>query len=564
MGTQLDIVALARRANVPVKSPPVELPPEHILSLGKLSPLPGSEEAFFGSFVTSKVELYRDLIKERGKAELAPVRFDYYRNERKRRQAIEHGDRYFESDTAFPPTFTGYLRYLFELAPDLGRVLDLELSRPRFITEPDRRAHTLVTGGSRSGKSELLKRLIHHYVKHPELGGVLVVDPHGEMSRQIARWQEFSGDGAKRLVYLDATAREDMGGLVPALNPIVRGAATDDELSDVADQLANALAFFGADGEGQTGQMQRLAKFVLRVQLALPGSSLMDMMSGLTVHKKRGKGMDTRPAAIPAFVRHGAKHHDEVVADFFETMFDGESYLGTRDALKRRLSHPLEVPIFRRMMTAPDPINLEALLNEGKVVVVNCASAGRAAANTLGRFLMAQVAGIGARRLSSPYSARAPFHVFVDEATKLMAPPFVSILEEFAKTKIWLTMAQQGAGEGADREFVGRVKRSTFLKFIGRSGNIGEMVKLLGLPRDEMPTLEQGQFVVTKTGEEGAAMLLDTRPSPLADNAGAMSDEEWRAVLNDQLATYYRPMKALPVKKAPEKQAEPPEDYWLE
>ena len=563
MAGKFDIVELARRANVPVKSLPVELPPEHILPLGQLSPLPGSEEAFLGKFVARKVELYSELVTSYGKHALAPASLDYYRNERKRRQPIRHGDQYFESDTEYPPTFTGYLRYLFELAPDLGRVLDLELSRPRFITEPDRRAHTLVTGGSQSGKSELLKRLIHHYVKHPELGGILVVDPHGFMSRQIARWQEFAGDGAKRLVYLDATAREDMGGLVPALNPIVRGAATDDELSDIADQLANALAFFGADGEGQTGQMQRLAKFVLRVQLALPGSSLMDMMNGLTVHKKRGKGMDTRPAAIPGFVRYGAKHPDEVVADFFETMFDGESYLGTRDALKRRMSHSLEVPVFRRMMTAPDPINLEALLNEGKVVIVNCASA-KSAKFTLGRFLMAQIAGIGARRLSNPYSSRAPIHVFVDEATILMAPPFVSILEEFAKTKIWLTMAQQGAGEGADREFIARVKRSTYLKFVGRSGNISEVMKLLGLPRSEIPTLERGQFVVTKTGEEGAAMLLDTRPSPLADNAGAMSDEDWRAVLDYQLATYYRPMKAPPVKKEPEKPAESTEGYWLE
>jgi hypothetical protein len=236
-----------------------------------------------------------------------------------------------------------------------------------------------------------------------------------------------------------------------------------------------------------------------------------------------------------------------VVRDFFLNDWNGESYRGTRDALKRRLSTHLRAPTFRRMMTAPNPIDLEALLNAGKVVVVNCGLEGEAG-DALGRFIMAQVAAIGRRRLDNARLERHPVHVFVDEATQLMAPPFVKILERFAKARIWLTMAQQGAGEGGDREFVNRVRRSTGLKFLGRSGNAGELLRLVDIGRGELPQLKQGEFLVAKTGEEKSLMLLRTlNPSPLKDDANAMSASEWAAVLEGQFAAYYRqPPKALP------------------
>ena len=461
------------------------------------------------------------------------------------------------------PSLASYLDYL----AGVSRELERETQPYRFpakicISEADRRAHTLITGGSRMGKSELLKRLIHHYVAHPELGGVLVVDPHGEMAAQIARWQEFAGDGMRRLVYLDAKAGEAVG-RVPALNPLVRGSASDDELSHVADQLANALSYFGGDGEGHTPQMHRLARFVLRVQLGMKGSTLMDTMSGLTLQGKRGQ--EASAPALPAFVAVGRDHPDEVVQDFFRTGFDGESYASTRDALKRRLTNALEVPVFRRMMTAPEPLDLEAELNAGKVVVVNCGTAGAAVANTVGQFMMAQVAAIGARRLANPDLKRMPVHVFVDEATRLMSPPFVEILEQFAKTRIWLTMAQQGAGEGATRDFIGRVTRNTGLKFIGASGKLGELEKFVDVSLKELPALERGQFVVVKTGAERDPLLLDTRPSPLADDAGAMSAAEWRAVLDYQLATYYRPTAPpAPPKPAEPESAPAAADRWRE
>lgn len=517
--------------------------------LGHLRALTGAEHGDVGEFVARKVELYNSALAAEGwRAEPAFTFREYLHHMahhvRRKPRRDEPEDWFDRPD--FTKDFNGYLAYLFDHNDYLASVLSAELERPRHLQETrDRRAHSLVTGGSRSGKSELVKLLVHHYVRHPELGGVLVVDPHGDMARQIARWQEFAGAGAGRLVYLDASEGAAHSAGVPALNPLVSGSATPDELATLSGQLADALAYFGGDGEGQTPQMQRLAAFCLQMLLELNDSTLLDLMHGLTVPPRSEKG--SQKPADPEFVRWGKTHPDEVVRDFFLNDWNGESYRGTRDALKRRLSTHLRAPTFRRMMTAPDPIDLEALLNAGKVVVVNCGLEGEAG-DALGRFIMAQVAAIGRRRLDNARLERHPVHVFVDEATQLMAPPFVKILERFAKARIWLTMAQQGAGEGGDREFVNRVRRSTGLKFLGRSGNVGELLRLVDIGRGELPQLKQGEFLVAKTGEEKSLMLLRTlNPSPLKDDANAMSTSEWAAVLEGQFAAYYRhPPKALP------------------
>lgn len=515
------------------------MPSAEHLNLGELVEIAAAKPS---AVLAELVERHRLMWRERGRPERGAFTFDGY---------IEHqkAPRRHKSDEdpldrpRYTPDLKGYRRYLEDFhGQDLAPYIDAAARMPRHIEETrDRRAHTLVTGGSGSGKSELLKLLIHHYVRHPELGGVLVIDPHADLARQVARWREFKGKGAERLVYLDATEGMARGGWVPALNPLVRGTASQDELSGIAGQLANALAYFGGDGEGQTPQMQRLASFCLQVLLEIDGSTLLDLLRGLTV-KARERGREK--VDEPEFVKRGRAHPNEVVRDFFENDWDGESYRSTRDALKRRLSTHLRAPIFQRMMAAPQPLNLEALLNAGKVVVVNCAMEG---GDALGRFLMAQVAAIGRRRIDNPRLEPHPIHVFVDEASELIAPPFISILEGCRKRNIWLTMAQQGAGEGGEREFINRVKRSTLLKLLGRSGTVGEIMRVVDVPRDSIPTLEQGDFIAVKTGHERSPMLLRTlRPSPLAGIGNAMSEAEFSAVRKLQARYYRQPATALP------------------
>ena len=93
---------------------------------------------------------------------------------------------------------------------------------------------------TKTGKSELLKALCLNYVQQADYASVLVLDPGGDMSRQIAQWPELIPQG--RLLYLDP-ALSDTHVPVIFMGPGVKPGKVHREVqpADVAPTLAAAL-----------------------------------------------------------------------------------------------------------------------------------------------------------------------------------------------------------------------------------------------------------------------------------------------------------------------------------
>ena len=540
---------VARDLGIPWTPPfsPPAVEASRTLNLGALVPIGVMEDSPVGKSVQEIIRRAEAACGELW-AERVPMTFDEYCDtiqDIKRIKQTIHREKYsdnpvyIENDSDMlrrfvteiydkkehSPDFSGYIRYIIRVNEELGSaILGAMQSLPPSINESDRHEHSLIVGSSGAGKSELLKLLVHHAVKHPELGAVLVLDPGGgKLAREIARWREFAGVGAERLVYLDAMAREDMGGLVPALNPLVRGKATADELMSIATQLADALTYLAGEGEGLTSYMERVATFGLRVLLDKENSTLKDLWDGLV--RKDGEPL----ASL------GKRHSAQMVRGHYEHEFFEDHYKSAKRGLSARLGGALSMPVFERILTAPNPFNLQAAVEAGRVIVVNCASAGEKGEIALGRLLMAQVAALGRRRSQNPYLPKAPLHVIVDEATQLMAPPMFNILQLLRKENIWLTMAQQGFGDGVSRDMRSVLKINTKLKMFGRSDSMGDVFRLMDWKGDS-PKLERAQWIVSVGGERQILQAAEH----LRDNTNAMTDAEWSSVLEAQFAKYYR------------------------
>ena len=439
-------------------------------------------------------------------------------------ELVRFGAELFNPDI-HTPDFRGYLQYLGTVNEALGFAILREVGEATpVLREELRRMHSLVIGGSGAGKSELLKLLLHHYVRHPELGAVLLLDPHDKLAREVARWREFSGSGAGRLVYLDGSARP---GLVPALNPLAAGSVAPDDIPTLAAQLGRAVALLSEEGEGVTGNMLRLARFCVWLLLERPGSTFLDFIRLLRATS------DADP-----LLRAGLRHRDELVRGFFEGSFQGSSLDAAKDGLVRRIEGALLAPAFRRMMTAPRPFDLQGALEAGKVVTVNVASAGSGDV-ALGRLLMAQVAALGERRIHNPQLPRTPVHVFVDEATKLTAPPVFKILKELRKVGIHLTMALQVLGDGMEAHDARHIVQNTEIKLVGKNRSMGQAFKALGWDtREGLPWLNTGQFIA-EWGNDGQRIHLEAA-THLLDDSNAMHPDAWQAVLERQLEAHHR------------------------
>src|SRR5512132_1552281 len=85
-----------------------------------------------------------------------------------------------------------------------------------LMPERDRQRHTYVLGKSGSGKSELLKLLVYGYLRKPGSATVVVIDPHGDLAEEIARFKEHRS--SDRLIYIDPYL-DGSGGRMPTINP---------------------------------------------------------------------------------------------------------------------------------------------------------------------------------------------------------------------------------------------------------------------------------------------------------------------------------------------------------
>lgn len=446
------------------------------------------------------------------------------------------------------PTPTGWGRYLADLSPGVAKYLDAIRNATRF-PEGARQEHTLIVAPTGHGKSTLLKALIYHYVSEPPSSAVVVLDPGGDLVRQVARWPELiRGD---RLVYIEPELKP---GFTVGLNPLDGRGLDERGQNHVAAALARAL---GEVVNELTDNMRTLVRTTATLLLGVPGATLRDMQvllrqSAATGAPKRrartrpGPGIELPPETAmqgndraAELLARGREHPDEEIADFFASEFEGEYFAPTRNSMAARLRNVLSLIDVRNMMTGPATVHLDTLINERRVVLVNLARFGDDGSAMVGRLLVALVAGLVRRRADLPEDAeRVPVQLFVDEVTTMVSPQMVRVLAELRKFGLHMTMAQQIAGAGFTTEQKAVLFGNTACKLVVPTDD--DVSKLFQTDRGkEVARLDRGEFLV-QWGRSAETRRLVVRPD-MADGARGVDDAEWRDFVERHLARYYRP-----------------------
>ena len=449
------------------------------------------------------------------------------------------------------PTPTGWGLYLASLAPALKEHLDA-LRRDALFPEAARQEHTLIVAPTGHGKSTLLKALIHHYVAEAPGSAVIVLDPGGDLVRQVARWPELiQGD---RLVYIEPELKP---GFTVGLNPLDGRGLDERGQNHVAAALARAL---GEVVNELTDNMRTLVRTTATLLLGTPGATLRDMQvllrqSAATAAPKRrarvrpGPGIELPPeTAVQGDERAaellalGREHPDEEVADFFASEFEGEYFAPTRNSMAARLRNVLSLIDVRNMMTGPATVHLESLIDARRVILVNLARFGDDGSAMVGRLLVALVAGLVRRRADLPEGARrVPVQLFVDEVTTMVSPQMVRVLAELRKFGLHMTMAQQIAGAGFTTEQKAVLFGNTACKLVVPTDE--DVNKLFQAERGkDAVRLGRGEFLV-QWGRSAETRRLVVRPD-MADGGRGVDDAEWRAFVERHVARYYRPSTA--------------------
>ena len=445
------------------------------------------------------------------------IKLSEYEKRRKERERIEQ---------SFENSDMGYIRFLYaEDPPNFRFFFDRYRTLP--ISEDDRKRHTYITGGAGSGKSEALKSIIFHYLTRNTSPALVLIDPHGDVAEQVAKWPELS-DGS-RLVYIDPSL---VAGRTPIFNPldIPEAERNPDDIAIIVKQLIEVFPEL-IQGLEFTPQMRTLISACLTVLLNVPGSTLADLMDFMD---------DTKNAA---WIRHA----DEVLAgsmyrDYFRREFMDKSSDITKRGIRMRLLEALQGnPPFLRMIGGQSTFNFEELLQRRAVVIFRLSRGdiGETTSNLIGKFIIARLKAFAFKQGRNHEDDRIPVHVFVDECQNYLSESVEIILKEARKFGVHLTLAQQILGDGMSPDLLKAILGNTAVKITGKNAlfTLKKIADETGADLDELQTLSTGYFH-TKAGNRRSVIVR--MPANRLKNEGAVSKEAWERLRDSQLARFYR------------------------
>lgn len=423
-------------------------------------------------------------------------------------------------------TDLGYLRFLCAEAPQVhGFFFDSLWTLP--IAEDDRRRHTYITGGAGSGKSEAIKAILFHYLTRNTAPALVLIDPHGDLAEQVARWPELA-DG-KRLVYIDPALAP---GKTPVFNPldIPDDERNPDDIAIVVKQLIEVFPELIA-GLEFTAQMRTLISACLTVLLHVPGSTLGDLMDFMDDSK------NARWLEIAAEVLPGSLYRD-----FFRREFPDKTMDITKRGIRMRLYEALQGnPPFFRMIAGQSTFNLEELLNRRAVVIFRLGRGdiGETTSNLIGKFIMARLKAFAFKQGRTPEADRIPVHVFVDECQNYLSESVEIILKEARKYGVHLTLAQQILGDGMTPDLLKAILGNTAVKITGKNAlhTLKKIAEETGADLDELQALSTGYFHIKAGSRKGVVVRM---PSHRVKDKGAVKPEAWARLRDSQVVRFYR------------------------
>lgn len=444
-------------------------------------------------------------------------------------KSIHEKDSRFDSANATQDDYRAWKKYLLAHNESAKHFFSLPLSA--YLNIEAFKKHGYLTGKSGSGKSEWIKIFVHHLItrmmpKSPLVGGV-VIDPHGDLAKEIAQFKEcYDND---RVLYLDAGLFTHLSW---SLNIFKASSLTEEDKELYAEYLSTAFEEIIADSN-ISGQMKTLLKPCLCVLLNRPKSGLEDLQRFMLSDENED------------LVELGTKLQNRGQADFFKTAFQGEQYETTKKALYTRIQSLRNSRQFYRIVNKAGTLDIEKELESGKLLLFNLSvgALGEDVSSAIGRLILSQIKSAGYRRQRLSKSKRPSSYIIVDECHHYIGMSIEQVLTDLRKYGIHLILASQVVGYRMSTELVNAVLSCTAVKIIGLNANktYSIMEKEIGVKREELNTLKMGKFCIhVKDSNKHTKPFFFTTPTYCLDNRNHMGKEKWKKQLDFKWKGYVK------------------------
>lgn len=434
----------------------------------------------------------------------------------------------------------GYLEFLRIQEPKVLEALeeDLKLSIP----ESERIKHTYITGATGSGKSELLKVLIHSYIllniellakNNNSYTSIVLIEPHGDLAEEVAKFKENaqSNPNFENLIYISPYLDKNY---IPSINPFEL--KEEDKTEQNIDILSQELTrvFEEILGSNFTLNMQSLLTPCIATILRANNQNNLMGLRELQRFMDDDNNQD--------LINLGLSSPNEAHREFFKSGFKNKNLQVTKQSIYTKIQTLLNSSIFNKLITTQSSIDLEKELNQKKLIIFNLSKGllGSEASETYGRFLTALINFIALKRANRQKSQRVPIHLFIDEAQNYISKSIETTLTENRKYKLYLTLAQQILGQKMDKELERIILSSTNIKLTGINAldTLQKIAKETNTPLENLQKLKVGEFFIKVAQRESFKFKVSSH----LVGKNQMSLEEWSRLKEFQIKRYYKPL----------------------
>jgi hypothetical protein len=320
------------------------------------------------------------------------------------------------------------------------------------IKTEDRRKHVYIIGKTGVGKTTLIANMAIDDIRKDR--GVGIIDPHGDLSETILDF--IPKKRMNDVVYLEPFDTERPF----SLNVLEIKNKQQKDL--VASGIVSIFYKLYKDSWGP--RLEYILRNVILTLLETPGATLVDILALLSNPDYRKKVVRelTDPVLKNFWEKEFAKMPDRLKAEAISPIQNKVGQFVTSKMIRNIIGR------------TKSSIDLEQIMNEGKILILNLSQGKLGEDNTalLGAMLITQIQLAAMNRSFIKETDRKDFFLYVDEFQNFATQSFIKILSEARKYRLSLTLANQYI-EQLDEE----VTRAIF-------GNVGTLMSFVVGARD--------------------------------------------------------------------------------
>lgn len=295
------------------------------------------------------------------------------------------------------------------------------------IKKDDRRKHLYIIGKTGTGKSTMIANMAINDMRNGE--GVAVIDPHGDLSDILLDF--VPSFRINDVAYLDPSDIEHPF----HLNPLE---VKNESLRELVSSGIVSI-FYKLYHYSWGPRLEYILRNTILTLLYVPQSTLLQVPELLTNEGYRQRVVEKLP--------------DQVLKNFWLNEFNKMSPQLRSEAVSpilNKVGQFLSSQTIRNIVGSPvSTIDLESVMNEGKIVMVNLSQGKLGEDNSalLGAMIITKMQLAAMNRVYQSEGQRRDFYLYVDEFQNFATNSFIKILSEARKYRLNLTLVNQYIGQ---------------------------------------------------------------------------------------------------------------------